>query len=314
MVARIGSLTGRLPIASTGIARWSMGSAGVRKSMFNPTIRKRTPSYISGSGTLLVSFSGGQTSAYMAKMLKKHSKNSLIFVFANTGQEKEKTLKFVDRVDKAFGLGVVWVEADVKPKGVGTKHRIVSFETASRNGEPFEAVVAKYGISNKAYPHCTRELKLAPIHDYMRTVAGRDYQTAIGIRADEYRRVRNKAGIVYPLADYWITSKEDVNEFWNRQPFALGLEEHQGNCIWCWKKSLKKHFMLIEETPEIFDFPRKMEMLYGKVRCPEGRRVFFRENRSTEDLFELHQNMGDIPPLFDTDSGCSESCEMYEAI
>lgn len=272
------------------------------------------PGYIAGTGTLLVSFSGGQTSAYMSALLKEHSRNRLIFVFANTGQENEKTLEFVDKVDRAFDLGVVWVEADVKPKGIGTKHLIVSFETASRQGEPFEAVVAQYGISNKAYPHCTRELKLAPIHNYMRTVVGKDYQTAIGIRADEYRRVGNKAGIVYPLADYWINSKEDVNEFWNRQPFALGLQEHQGNCKWCWKKSLKKHFRLIEETPEIFDFPRYLEARYGKVRCPEGRRVFFRENRSTDDLFELHRSAGQLPPLFDVDAGCSESCEMYEAI
>ena len=186
---------------------------------------------------MLVSFSGGQTSARMSALLKEHSRNRLIFVFANTGQENEKTLEFVNEVDKAFNLGVVWVEAEVMPKGVGTKHRIVNFETASRQGEPFEAMVAQYGISNKAYPHCTRELKQAPIHDYMRTVAGKDYQTAIGIRADEYRRVGNKAGIVYPLADYWIIGKEDVNEFWSRQPFSLGLEEHQGNCKWCWKKS-----------------------------------------------------------------------------
>jgi len=281
-----------------------------------PSSRRSTgaPCYIAGTGTLLVSFSGGLTSAYMTWKLKRASRNKLVVVFANTGQENEKTLMFVDKVDKVFDLGVVWVEADVKPKGIGTKHRIVDFETASRNGEPFEAVMAQYGISNKAYPHCTRELKQAPIHSYMKSL-GVEYQTAIGIRADEYRRVGKKARIVYPLADYWIVDKEEVNEFWSRQPFSLGLEEHQGNCKWCWKKSLKKHFMLIAETPEIFDFPRKMEAFYGKVRCPEGRRVFFRENRSTDDLFALKEaGAGRLLNAFDVDAGCSESCEMYEAI
>lgn len=80
------------------------------------------------------------------------------------------------------------------------------------------------------------------------------------------------------------------------------------------EKVLKKHFRLIDETPEIFDFPRYLEAFYGKVRCPEGRRVFFRENRSTDDLFELHRSAEKLPLLFDVDAGCSESCEMYEAI
>ena len=43
---------------------------------------------------IVVSFSGGRTSAYMAKLLMEKSKSPLVFVFANTGKEREETLNF----------------------------------------------------------------------------------------------------------------------------------------------------------------------------------------------------------------------------
>ena len=52
---------------------------------------------------------------------------------------------------------VVWVESITNPeyrKGVTAK--VVSFVTASRNGEPFEAMIKKHGIPNITQPHCTR--------------------------------------------------------------------------------------------------------------------------------------------------------------
>ena len=64
---------------------------------------------------VLVSISGGRTSALMAYLIKKRFEDTheLLFVFANTSREKEETLVFLDQCDKAFGLNVVWVEAKV---------------------------------------------------------------------------------------------------------------------------------------------------------------------------------------------------------
>ena len=123
--------------------------------------------------TIVVSFSGGKTSGLMAKLMKENyidmGYKNIIFLFANTAQENEKTLQFVNKCDIKYGLGVVWLEADVVHKQrVGTKHKVVSFETASRNGEPFEDMIKKFGIPNKHYPHCTRELKQRPIYSYLR--------------------------------------------------------------------------------------------------------------------------------------------------
>ncbi len=258
-----------------------------------------------------VSFSGGESSGMMAAIMKQQSNGELCFIFANTGQENEETLEFVQRCDQEFALGVVWVEAVVNADNIGTTHKVVSFATASRHGEPFEQVIRKYGISNQAYPHCTRELKLAPMQSYMRSICA-NYTAAIGIRADEYRRVQDDSKIIYPLVDRFIT-KDDVKEFWDKQPFRLELKSYQGNCKWCWKKSLRKHFKLIAESPGIYDFPRDLEAKYGKVRCPEGRRVFFRNHMSTDDLFAARGTRYQLS-LLDIDDGCAGSCEVYATV
>ena len=181
---------------------------------------------------LLVSFSGGRTSAYMAKRLKEEleDKYSLLFVFANTGLEHEKTLDFVHRCDREFGLDLNWVEAVVHhDQKKSCTARLVSYETASRSGKPFVEVIKKYGIPNKAYPHCNRELKINPIHDFAkRYFQGEKYKTAIGIRGDEPDRLSKEPellhsdGVVYPLAHWWYMDKADVNIYWGRRRLQSG--------------------------------------------------------------------------------------------
>src|SRR5690349_17014058 len=104
------------------------------------------------SDNVLVSFSGGRTSAYMCHLMLNDpywSSKNLVFVFANTGKEREETLKFVDRCDRFFGLNLVWVEAKVVHEhGVGTTYTVTNFKDAKRNGEPFEETIRKYGIPN----------------------------------------------------------------------------------------------------------------------------------------------------------------------
>lgn len=274
---------------------------------------------------LFSSFSGGRTSAFMTKWLLDNCSNQydIKVVFANTGQEHEKTLEFVRNCDLHFGFGTVWVEAVVHHREkIGTTHRIVNFDTASRCGDPFEEMIRKYGIPNKAWPQCTRELKLRPMESYMRSIGWNDYMTAVGIRTDEVRRVSGgaeAARIIYPLIDMVPTDKQDVNAWWEDQPFNLEIQEHQGNCTWCWKKSLNKHLRLIKESPEIYDFPRRMEQQYGLAGTnPNGiSRVFFRENRSVDDLFVLAEHLQYQESLqgslfnMDANSGCAESCEVY---
>lgn len=272
---------------------------------------------------MLVSCSFGRSSMRMARELKNRYSGEfdMRFVFANTGCEWEQTLVFGDRCDREFGLGVIWVEAVVHHgEEKGCTHRIVTFETASRNGEPFEEVIKKYGIPNKAYPHCTRELKLNPMRSYADSIGWHTgkYLRAVGIRVDEPHRIRKGAaheGIIYPLAHDFPLTKPEINEEWEQQPFNLELEEHQGNCKWCWKKSFRKLAMIARETPDAFDFPMRMEMNHGLAghNVDGTPRKFFRGNMATIDVLEsaLTTAIPMIMPDPDEDAGCTESCEAF---
>lgn len=271
------------------------------------------------SDAVIVSFSGGKTSAYMTrKMLDVNYNPNMRFVFMNTGCEGEETLRFVDRCDHEWGLNVVWLEAVVYPdKGNGTSYKVVSYETAARNGEPFEAVIQKYGIPNSSYPHCTRELKLRVFYAWAADNMPTDnWLAAIGIRADESRRVKAEPRVIYPLVFDFPTTKAMVNDWWEEQPFTLGLPSYMGNCTWCWKKTTSKLIRIANEKPGAFDFPLRMEREYRDVGTEKDpSRVFFRQYRSAEDILRIAELADRFRPysLFDEDedAGCSESCEVF---
>lgn len=239
-------------------------------------------------------------------------------VFANTGAEHPATLDFVHECSWHLDFNVVWLEALVRPeKGKGTLYKEVSYETASRDAKPYEDVIKKYGIPNTAFPHCTREMKLNPINAWAREKFGTSViDTAIGIRADEQRRVSataDKRKIVYPLVDLLPTDKQDVLDFWKEMPFDLNLPEHMGNCVWCFKKSDKKLMAAMGEMPQAFDFPERMEKEFSIGR--DGKPVtFFRGHRSTIDLRKLYRETGKPDGRFVEDGGCSESCDFLEAV
>lgn len=259
---------------------------------------------------LLVSFSGGETSAYMSKLIQDRltsAYDEVRFVFANTGQENEQTLEFVQRCDRAWGLSVVWVEGVFSPEpGVGVRAKVVDFTTASRDGRPFEEMISKYGIPNQVTPLCSKELKGNTIKSWARSIgwAKGTYDTAIGIRVDEIDRMSIRAKenrIIYPLVGRFPTTKATINMWWEQQPFRLNLKSYQGNCRWCWKKSLRKHLTIISETPEAYDFPERMEREYALAGTnPEGRpRRFFRQERSVADLRELAKSTRFAPATDD---------------
>lgn len=272
-----------------------------------------------GKKKLLVSVSGGETSLFMAIWLWLHKQDEyeIIFVFANTGQENEETLIFLKKCAEHFGINIIWIEADVKyGKGNGTRFKLTDFENASRNGEPFEAVIKKYGIPNTSFLHCTRELKMNPIKAYAKSIWGKEkYYLAIGIRIDEFDRMnanKDKLRIIYPLIakEMQPMTKPMINFWWKQQPFRLELKGYQGNCITCYKKSDKKLFQIAKENPKAFDFFDRMERQYGN-----GQQIF-RKNRTTKMLLEEAKNWNGTvkddsenePTLFD-----NESCEVFSS-
>lgn len=255
---------------------------------------------------LLVSFSGGETSAYMTWWIWNNWRDryNVKVVFANTGDENEETLLFTHIFSQHFNIPVAWVEAHVNPvKRKGTKFSGITFETASRNGEPFEEVIKKYGIPNQNSPHCTRELKQRPIESYAAFIfKGDSYFTAIGIRCDEIDRMnakRKEKQILYPLIKDRPMTKPKINFWWSQQPFRLKLKGYQGNCKTCWKKSTNKLYQIAKESPASFDVFERLEANYSmytpesriqllNARCetPSTPWLFFRGNKSVYDIKE----------------------------
>lgn len=289
-----------------------------------------------------MSFSGGETSGRMVEWALENLSDAfeIVVTFANTGEEDERTLVFIDECDRRLGFKTNWVEAVIdrggRGRGFGTAHRLVTFETASRSGfgGPFEEGVRKYGLPNKNFPWCNRELKLRPMQSFLRSIGWEpgSYHTAIGIRADEparFSETAEKEKLIYPLGHPSLTpmSKPDINDWWEEQDFRLELQGYEGNCKWCWKKTINKHLLLANERPEIFDFPRAMEQRYPHHGAPHygappleaPPRKIFRERRTVDDIFALAATVADDLPRLrrllkldpDAGGGCGESCEVF---
>lgn len=233
---------------------------------------------------LLVTFSGGETSAFMGQWLNQNMQDEyeMLFVFANTGVESNETLEFVHKCEKEFGLDIKWIEAKVyHNQRKSTGFNVVDYSSATRNSDwkhrtdtPFEEVVKKYGIPNHSRLHCTRELKMNPIKSYAKSVWGKEkYYLALGIRIDEVDRMNAKKEelrLVYPLIqkDMKPMTKKHINFWWGQQPFRLNLKGYQGNCGACYKKSNNKLMQMVKDDISYFEFLEYLENKYGN---PNGR-------------------------------------------
>jgi 3'-phosphoadenosine 5'-phosphosulfate sulfotransferase (PAPS reductase)/FAD synthetase len=199
------------------------------------------------TGPALISFSGGRTSAFMLwQILQAHGgtlPDDVVVAFANTGKEREETLRFVHECGSRWGATVQWVEW--RDGGPGFER--VGFNSASRLGEPFTALIAKkQRLPSGRERWCTQFLKVEPMFALMRDALGLEpggYEEVIGLRFDEGMRIfrgmdraaKDGRSIRYPLSKAKIT-KLDVMAFWLEQDFDLGLKPWEGNCDFCFQK------------------------------------------------------------------------------
>lgn len=215
----------------------------------------------------VISFSGGRTSAFMLHRILEEEHGELPagvhVVFENTGKERPETLDFIREVSQRWGVRVRWVEwrYDEDPQA---RFREVTYETASRNGEPFWQLIEwKQFLPNPMMRICTQHLKvqaarLFRLHELQIT---EDFENAIGIRYDEPRRWRivgqdkrdEREWKVAPLVTAKVTKRE-VMEFWARQPFDLQLETWEGNCDLCFLKGRGKLERVMYDRPDLADW------------------------------------------------------------
>lgn len=241
----------------------------------------------------LVSFSGGRTSAYMLwRVLCAHGgvlPEYVFVVFANTGKEREETLRFVYECGVRWGVPIWWLEWLARPTGragraVAAEDRfaLVGFNSASRNGEPFNALVRRKGyLPNAVTRFCTAELKIAVMTWFMQSRGFTTWTNMVGLRADERKRVMKQvmrsmsgkeawisycplalAGIVKRIVmKFWLGRNRDPRkiEYYLPQGFDLGLRDYEGNCDGCFLKGFDVLCHQERERPGTGDWWREAE-------------------------------------------------------
>lgn len=262
-------------------------------------------------GPTCISFSGGRTSAYMLwRVLQSNGglPADTVASFGNTAKEDEVTLRFIRECSQRWGVAIVWVEYRTEAPG----YAVVDFDSASRDGEPFEAVIRKRQyLPNPVTRFCTSELKIRPMHKYVRSLGWTDWDQFIGIRADEQRRVSKIRArghstesahetMCMPLADAGVTV-QDVTAFWRSQPFDLDLmtingRTLEGNCDLCFLKPPAQRLALIAARPERAVWWARMESL-GIASKPDGTR-FCKDGASYAQMAEFARDQRD---MFDPD-------------
>lgn len=266
----------------------------------------------------MLSFSGGRSSAYMLHQTLEANggmPDGSKVVFANTGKEMPQTLDFVNECSQRWGVTIIWVELgrvrsdDIYESG---RHKgkpryqyetaVVDYETASRRGEPFEALIkARNMLPNPVARFCTADLKVRRVFDVTKGIETH----FVGIRADEQRRAQRihrrrdeKDGRITlcPMYVAGITAG-DVGRFWRQQPFDLQLTNDNGttpmgNCDLCFLKGKRKIKSIIAAEPERVKWWEDMEAEVGNR---------FRRDYS---YAELAANVDEQDDMFSVEFSC----------
>jgi 3'-phosphoadenosine 5'-phosphosulfate sulfotransferase (PAPS reductase)/FAD synthetase len=210
-------------------------------------------------------------------------------LFANTGKERKETLDFVHEIETRWRVPIHWVERDPDSEH---HYREVTFETASRDGEPFARLILDRNyLPNPVTRFCTTDLKIRAMKGWMLARGYEHWTNIVGLRADEPRRVsklrnRNDSGgrwdVSMPLADAGLTVA-DVDAFWRAQPFDLQLKKWEGNCDLCFLKGRAKRMRIMRDWPELAECrSRSSVSLANRCASPRSQRpsVAVRSQRS----------------------------------
>jgi 3'-phosphoadenosine 5'-phosphosulfate sulfotransferase (PAPS reductase)/FAD synthetase len=253
-------------------------------------------------GPTVWSFSGGRTSGYMLWRALEAYDGQLpydhVVTFANTGKEREETLRFVHECGTRWNVPIVWLEFVSRSGPAEGRYERVSFNSASRDGTPFARLItAKSYTPNSMMRFCTELLKVETIRHFVQTELGwKHWSNVVGLRHDEGHRVLKRLASNDEGKSPWISkmplatakvTKADVMAFWAKQDFDLGLKSYEGNCDLCFMKGRGKLKNLIRENPGAVDWWIEQEI--------NGKGSFNKEFFYSDLLYEVIAQ----PHLFD---------------
>lgn len=271
------------------------------------------------TGPAIISFSGGPTSGYMLwRVMQAHGgtlPDDVVAIFANTGEESEVTLEFVRDCGERWGVPIVWLEYRHGYKPGATRRtrwaEVVTFETASRKGEPFDMLLeSKQIVPDRSRRSCTEQLKVLTILRYLRGLGWKRWQNVIGFRADESARIETKmereaakpgaSYTTFPLADAGVQEFE-ILLWWRRQNFQLRREPDGvgHNCGgMCFMMSSNQIGRMSQHDPARADRWVAREGRFGTKTMRPG--------QSYATIIAIARDQGVLP--WDDASPCNQSC------
>lgn len=134
------------------------------------------------------------------------------------------------------------------------------------------------------------------------------------------KRIKNLDFKVLYMAEFLDDEKEDINSWWDEQPFNLDIPEWLGNCVFCPKKSNLKLAAAQRDEPGLYlDF---LDMIHS----PSVR--FDNKTGHWSKMYRGKKSLENVIAMFDGSSGneiksrirgghhvdtgsCSESCEIF---
>lgn len=247
--------------------------------------------YLLPDGPVQIAFSGGRTSAFMLHQILEANgglPDRAVVTFQNTGREMPQTLDFVQEVGARWNVGIVWLEY----RGTAPLFEIVSHNSASRDGEPFDALIAKkQTLPNQHQKFCSAELKTKTAKRYLVRCGWKKWTSAIGFRADEKHREPfqdNRSTPWLPLRVAGV-GRHHVAGFWLGQSFDLALpliggKTVGGNCDGCFLKAEVALAALSRDMPSRHGWWEGHE-------CSRGR--LFSDRYSRKELRRYMERQGD---------------------
>jgi len=276
-------------------------------------MKRELRAYTLPEGNVAIAFSGGRTSAYMLHQILEANGDlpeRVVVSFQNTGREMPETLDFVQECGERWGVRIVWLE--YRPDD--PRFEVVSHNSASRDGEPFEALIRKRKfLPNRVARFCTAEMKVHCLTRYLRGQGWDRWTHTVGIRADEPKRIKpappkERYTVWHPLAAAGV-SRKDVSAFWSSQPFDLRLPNvdgrtQLGNCDGCFLKSEAARAALARDHPERAQWWADMEALAQQISSrPDSAR--FREDSTWREVIDFTDRQGDW--IFDTEGALCQA-------
>ena len=203
----------------------------------------------------VISLSGGKDSTAMLHMMLERGEQIDDVVFFDGGWEYPEMYEHLDLVEQKTGVKIT----RLKPEH-GSFEWYFSQKPIVKRSKRLKGQIGKgFGFPSHKARWCTK-VKVMTIDAHLKDHKS-DLMQCVGIAADEHKRLKQKPGYRYPLAEYGITEAQCLAYCYNLGYTWGGLYEvHTRLSCWlCPMSSIKQVEYLYRKRPELWQELKEME-------------------------------------------------------